>query len=80
MKKAKLKGSNDMRLKEILELLVLKEWSRDDLAHKLGVSRNYIDRWFCKQEEQRRHPNDEHHSKMREWLIEAREQSRSLLT
>lgn len=66
----------DMRLKEILELLVLKEWTRDDLADKLDISRNTIDRWFCKREDQQRHPSPEHVKKMRTWLAAAREESR----
>lgn len=65
-----------MRLKEILELLVLKEWTRDDLAEKLDLSRNTIDRWFCTSEEQQRHPSIEHVAKMQGWLSEARKETR----
>ena len=61
-----------MTLKEIRELLVLKEWTREKLATELGVTRNFIDRWFCVREDQRRHPSPEHVEKMRAWLSEAR--------
>jgi transcriptional regulator with XRE-family HTH domain len=65
-----------MRLKEILELLVLKEWTRDELADKLDLSRNTIDRWFSTKEDQRRHPSTEHVTKMRSWLAAARNETR----
>lgn len=64
-----------MKLKEIKEMLVLKEWSRDELASRLGIVRNTIDRWFCVKEEQRRYPSPEHVAKMQQWLAEAREEA-----
>lgn len=66
-----------MTLKEIRELLLLKEWSRTELGNRLGISLNTIDRWFCVREDQRRHPSPEHVEQMGVWLDEAREQSRS---
>ena len=65
-----------MSLKEILELLLLKDWSREHLADLLGLSRNTIDRWFASKEEQRRYPSVEHVGRMRNWLTEAREETR----
>lgn len=67
----------NMHQKEILELLLLKEWSRVDLANNLGLSLNTIDRWFCKDSKHQRHPSVEHVRKMREWLSVAREEYRS---
>ena len=78
MIKRKPKERQDMRLLEIREMLLLKQWTRDELADKLGVSRNLIDRWFCTEEKQRRRPSNNHISKMRVWLREARDESRSL--
>jgi transcriptional regulator with XRE-family HTH domain len=65
-----------MSQKEIRELLVLREWTREELASRLGVTRNFIDRWFCVREDQRRHPSAELVQKMRAWLEEAREEVR----
>jgi transcriptional regulator with XRE-family HTH domain len=64
-----------MSLKEIRELLVLKEWTREQLAELLGITRNHIDRWFCVKKDQQRHPNTEHVAKMRRWLEEARDEA-----
>ena len=61
-----------MSPKEIRELLVLKEWSRADLAELLGITSNTVSRWFCETEPHRRHPNHEHVEKMSAWLVEAR--------
>ena len=63
-----------MSLQEISEMLMLKDWTREKLADMLDLSLNTIDRWFCKSEEQRRHPSVEHVEKMRAWLLEAREE------
>lgn len=64
-----------MTLKEIRELLVLTDWTREQLGQRLGITRNTIDRWFCVGEHQR-HPSPEHVKKMRAWLTEAREEAR----
>lgn len=66
----------DMKLKEVRELLVLTEWTREELAEKLGITRNTIDRWFSAEEKNRRHPSQEHVDKMRKWLNEARDEAR----
>lgn len=65
-----------MKLKEISELLLLKEWAREELARRLGVSRNTIDRWYSSKEDQRRYPSIIHVEKMRAWLEEARSEAR----
>lgn len=65
-----------MTTKEIRELLLLKEWTREELAARLGLKRNTVDRWFVAPEEQRRHPSPEHVAKMRGWLTEARDEQR----
>lgn len=67
-----------MTLKEIRELLLLKEWSREELAARLGIVRNTIDRWFCARESNRRYPSPENVEQMRGWLKEAREDSRKV--
>lgn len=66
----------NMKLKEIRELLVLKEWSREHLAGLLQITRNTIDRWFSVEEKNQRFPSPEHVEKMRRWLNEAREETR----
>lgn len=65
-----------MTLKEIRELLLLKEWTREELADRLGIVRNTIDKWFCVREDHRRHPSKEQVDLMRSWLSEAREEVR----
>ncbi len=65
-----------INLKEIRELLVLKEWTREQLADLLGITRNTIDKWFCVREDHRRRPSPEHIEKMLAWLAEAREETR----
>jgi transcriptional regulator with XRE-family HTH domain len=65
-----------MTLKEIRELLLLKEWTREQLAELLGITRNTIDRWFCVREDHRRHPSPEHVERMRVWLASARDEVR----
>jgi transcriptional regulator with XRE-family HTH domain len=65
-----------MNLKEVRELLVLKDWTREDLASKLGITRNTIDKWFCVREDQRRHPSADLCRQMRDWLNEARDEVR----
>lgn len=67
-----------MTLKEIRLLLLLKEWTREELAAQLGIARNTIDKWFCVREDQRRHPSPEQIEKMREWLNEATDDSKNL--
>lgn len=66
-----------MTLKEIRELLVLKEWTRGDLAEQLGIKSNTIDKWFIADPDQLRRPSPEHVKKMRVWLTEAREANRT---
>ena len=61
-----------MTQREIKEMLLLKDWDRDHLAGLLKTSRNTIDRWFCKDEKHRRYPSEQHVTKMRKWLMEAR--------
>lgn len=61
-----------MELKAIRELLVLKEWTREELAERLGITRNTIDKWFCVREDQRRHPSADNVRDMTKWLKEAR--------
>lgn len=70
---------NIMTHREIRELLVLKEWSREELAEKLGITRNTIDKWFVENEQHRRHPSLDHVQKMRTWLAEARHECRTQL-
>lgn len=65
----------DMKPKEILELLVLKEWTRPELAQRLGVSENLVYRWFCKTKASKSSPSPENVAKMRKWLAEAREEA-----
>jgi transcriptional regulator with XRE-family HTH domain len=65
-----------MTQKQIRELLVLKEWTREHLADLLGITRNSIDRWFCEREIQRRYPSKDHITRMQKWLLEARRESR----
>lgn len=67
-----------MTLKEIRELLVLKEWTRTELAKRLGIVRNTVDRWFCATDPHRRWPNKDQVLQMRAWLAEAREATREL--
>lgn len=59
---------------EILELMQLKGWSRQDLADSLELSQNTIARWFVAPVKQRRHPSVEHVEKMRAWLKEVKEE------
>jgi transcriptional regulator with XRE-family HTH domain len=63
-----------MQLDEIKELMVLTGWSRQELADKLGISRNTVDRWFVEPEKQKRYPSAEHVRKMREFMRNVREQ------
>lgn len=65
-----------MTHKEIRELLLLKEWKREELAEKLGIARNTIDKWFCVRADQLRRPSPEQLELMRQWLAEAREEVR----
>lgn len=68
---------NLMTLQEIRELLVLKNWTREELADKLGIVRNTIDKWFIESENQR-HPSPECVEKMQQWLGDARSKLRPL--
>lgn len=70
---------NLMTHKEIRELLVLKEWTREELAERLGLVRNTIDKWFLESENQR-HPSEECTAKMRVWLNEERAKLRIDIT
>lgn len=65
-----------MTRKEIKELLVLKEWTRGDLAERLGITRNTVDRWFVDTEGSRRHPSQLQCDQMRAWLTDARDEVR----
>lgn len=67
-----------MQLKEIRELLVLKEWTRETLAERLKITRNTIDRWFCAAESNQRHPSPDHVKLMRAWLVEARRENQAV--
>jgi transcriptional regulator with XRE-family HTH domain len=69
-----------MEPEEILELLELTGWTREELAKKLGLSgRNTVDRWFVAPAEQRRYPSEEFANKMAAWLDEARDKKISEL-
>ena len=61
-----------MKLKEIRELMLHKDWEHKDLAEAVGLSTNTVDRWFCVDERHRRQPSPEVEAKMREWLKESR--------
>lgn len=63
-----------MNLREIRELLILKGWSREVLAERLGITRNTVDRWFCVREGNRRYPSANFCEVMKSWLAEAREE------
>jgi transcriptional regulator with XRE-family HTH domain len=65
-----------MTLKQIKELMILKDWTRQDLADSLGISKNLIDRWFCKEEKNQRYPRVAECLIMKIWLNEARKESR----
>ncbi len=65
-----------MTPKEIAEMMLLKEWSRQELADKLGVSQNLVARWFCATDNGHRNPSQENEAKMRQWLREARAEAR----
>ena len=68
-----------MTQKEVRELLLLKEWTRQDLANRLGVCKSLIEKWLvqpglgCQ-----RTITEKHAKKMRKWLTDARQECRSL--
>jgi transcriptional regulator with XRE-family HTH domain len=57
-------------LEEVSELLAIKGWSRAKLAEELGVSVNWIDRWFMR--DRNREPSGPACLLMRQWLADAR--------
>ena len=64
-----------MTLKEIRELMLLNDWSREDLAERLGLCRNSVARWFCSTRS-RMTPSVTACLVMRQWLTEARAAAR----
>lgn len=69
-----------VNLKEIRELMLLRDWTRDNLARELGLCRNTVDRWFCAKEANKRTPGVAECRLMQQWLIEARGGVRQLAT